>query len=143
MDATSPSPVLLFDGECALCNRVVRLLLWLDRRKTLRFAALQGCAGQNFLRRHGLPADDFDSLVFVPDWPGPERGGYLQRTDGLLAALRACGGWGEGLAAVLAICPRGWRDAGYRAVARSRYRIFGAWQPQPWPRPEWAERFLP
>mgnify|MGYP000479251079 CR=1 FL=1 len=29
--SNAPSgPVLFFDGECGLCNRIVRLLLWLD-----------------------------------------------------------------------------------------------------------------
>jgi predicted DCC family thiol-disulfide oxidoreductase YuxK len=35
-------PVLFFDGECGLCNRVVRLMLRLDRRGRLRYAPLQG-----------------------------------------------------------------------------------------------------
>ena len=61
-------PVLLYDGECGLCNRVVRLLLRLDRGERLRFARLQSDAGQSYLQAQGLPAADFDSLVYVPDW---------------------------------------------------------------------------
>ena len=138
----SPGPVLLFDGECGLCRRVVRLLLRLDRGAGLRFAPLQGPAAQAFLRRHGLPATDFDSLVFVPDWAQRERPGFLLRTDGAMAALRECGGAGRALAVGLAIFPPTWRDAGYRLVARWRYRVFGEWKPRPLARAEWAARFL-
>jgi predicted DCC family thiol-disulfide oxidoreductase YuxK len=134
--------VLLFDGECWLCNRVVRALLRLDRRGRLAFAPLQGRPAQEFLRAHGLPDRDFDSLVYVPDWTKREQPGYLLRTDGALAALRACGGVGRAAAAVLRLAPAPCRDAGYRIVARLRYRVFGAWRQRPLPRPEWEARFL-
>ena len=56
---------MLFDGECGLCDRVVRLLLRLDRRGRLRFASLQGPEGQAYLRAQGLLTRDFSTLVFV------------------------------------------------------------------------------
>lgn len=132
--------VLLFDGECALCNGVVAMLLRRDRRGALRFATLQSAVGQAWLKAHGLPAGDFDSLVLVLDWEaaGP---GFLLRTDGLVAALEAAGG-SAGLAALLRILPRPWRDAGYRIVARLRRRIFGTWKEARLSRPEWAARFI-
>jgi predicted DCC family thiol-disulfide oxidoreductase YuxK len=135
-------PVLLYDGECGLCNRVVRLLLRLDRGERLRFARLQGDAGQAYLKAQGLPAADFDSLVYVPDWSRAGQRDFLLRTDGVIAALRECGGLGPELAAVLAVFPVAWRDAGYRLVARWRYRIFGVWRPRPLARPDWVGRFL-
>lgn len=145
MGASTPTPpvtgpVLLFDGECGLCHRCVRLLLRLDRRGRLRFAPLQSPAAQAYLRAQGLPVADFDSLVFVVDWAAaaPPR----LRTDGVLAALRLCPGAGRMLAAVLGLVPGRWRDAGYRFIARWRYRIFGEWRPRPLARPQWAERFF-
>jgi predicted DCC family thiol-disulfide oxidoreductase YuxK len=135
-------PVLLYDGECGLCNRIMRLLLRLDREERLRFATLQGRAGQAYLSAHALPAADFDSLVLVPDWTRREQREFLLRTDGVIAALRGCGGLGRGLAAALAVLPAAGRDAGYRLAARWRYRIFGAWRPRPLARPEWRARFI-
>jgi len=135
------APVLLFDGECGLCQRIVRALLRRDRREVLRFASLQGPAAQAYLRDQGLPTEDFDSLVFVPNWSRPTHGDYRLRTDGALAALRAVGGppWAV---ALIAVWPAAWRDAGYRLVARWRYRIFGRWKPGVLDRPEWSNRFL-
>jgi len=140
MSAPGPTgAVLFFDGECGLCNRVVRLLLAFDRRGTLRFAPLQGPAAQAYLRVHHLPTNDFSSLVFAPDWPG-NGAKPLLRTEGVIAALRATDH--PRLAGMLAVIPRGLRDAGYKIVARVRYAIFGPWRPRPLPRSEWAARFL-
>ena len=137
-------PVLLFDGECGLCNRVVRMLLRIDSDGRLRFAALQSPPAQEFLRAHGLPTGDFDTLVFVPDWSqrdDPEVI-FLRRTAGVIAALRSCGGAGRLLAGLLAIFPAALRDAVYRLVARARHRMFGPWRACPLPRPEWSGRFI-
>lgn len=135
-------PVLFFDGECGLCNRIVRGLLRLDSRGVLRYAPLQGPTAQTYLRAHGLPTEDFDSLVFVPDWARRDEAEFSMRTDGALAAARAVGGAGRMLAWAQVI-PAQWRDAGYKLVARYRYQIWGEWTPRPLARPEWAARFLP
>jgi predicted DCC family thiol-disulfide oxidoreductase YuxK len=133
-------PVLLFDGECGLCHRVVRALLRTDRIGALRFAPLQSPAAREFLRTHGLPADDFDTLVFVPDWSRRGEKIFLLRTDGAIAALRAVGATRR--ATLLGAVPRALRDAGYRIVARWRTTFFGPWQTRPLPRAEWVERFF-
>jgi len=137
----APDPVLLFDGECGLCQRIVRVLLRLDRAGRLRYAPLQGAAARDFHARHGLPTADFASLVFVPDWSQRDRPDFSRRTDGAIAALRTCGAIGEELAAVIGALPAPWRDAVYRGVARWRHRIFGAWTPRPLPAAI-AARFL-
>lgn len=134
-------PVLLFDGDCGLCQRLVRWLMRLDRAGRLRFAPLQGKTAQAYLRRHGLPTVDFDTLVFVPDWSRRERREFLVRTAGVIGAIRSLDRRSvRTLAAVLTVFPERCRDAAYRWVARGRHRIFGPWQPRPWPRPEWSER---
>ena len=137
-------PVLFFDGECGLCNRLVRLLLRLDRRGRLRFAPLQGRTAQDYLQTHGLPTVDFDTLVYVPDWSRRGAPEYLLRTAGVIAALRFVGGGvARTIAALVALFPGVVRDAGYRVVGHWRYRLFGPWRPKPLPRPEWEARFLP
>ena len=135
-------PVLLFDGECGLCNRLVRWLLRIDRRGQLRFAALQSQAAQNYLRSVGLPTQDFDSLVFVPDWNNWNAAAPRLRTDGALSALALVGGGWTWLAKVLRCAPAPLRDVIYRLIARFRYRLFGAYKPTPLPNPSWANRFL-
>jgi predicted DCC family thiol-disulfide oxidoreductase YuxK len=140
MMATPTGPVLLFDGECGLCHRCVRLLLRLDREARLHFAPLQSPAAQAYLRTQGLPAEDLDSLMFVPDWAGAAS--PLRRTEGVRAALRLCPGTGRALAAVLGVFPAAWRDGGYQFIARWRHRSRGKWRSRPLARPEWEACFF-
>lgn len=134
------APVLLFDGECGLCNALVRFLLRRDQARRLRFAPLQGPYGQLALRKRGLPTEDFDSLVFLPrgdDGPG------LVRTDGALSALAELGGNWARLARGLHKIPPPARDLVYRAIARVRYGIWGRHRGTPLAEsPDWAGRFL-
>jgi len=134
-------PVLFYDARCGLCNRVVRLLLRTDRAGRLRFATLQGEKGQAYLRLWKLPTQDFDSLVFAPDWSAPDRFAPRLRTDGALAAAAAIGGVWR-LITWARLLPVWLRDPVYRLVARTRYSLFGEYQPSPLPDPEWAKRFL-
>jgi predicted DCC family thiol-disulfide oxidoreductase YuxK len=134
-------PVLLYDGECGLCNRLVRSLLRTDQAGRLSYAPLQSAPAQAYLRSQGLPATDFDSLVFVPDWDHPVAHDYRMRTDGALAACKVVGGkWG--LLSGFRVLPRWLRDPFYKLVARTRYALFGAYRPTPLVKPEWGKRFI-
>jgi predicted DCC family thiol-disulfide oxidoreductase YuxK len=138
----APLPVILFDGECGLCNRAVRLLMRWDNWGRLRYAPLQGYGAQKYLREHGLPTQEFSSLVLVPDWEHQERPDYLLKTDALVAALRGCGGLGKTMGNLLGMLPRSFRDRGYDVIARWRYRVFGAWRACPLPNAEWRQRII-
>jgi predicted DCC family thiol-disulfide oxidoreductase YuxK len=134
-------PVLLYDGECGLCNWVVRFLLREDGPGRMHFAPLQGESAQAYLQAQGLPVRDFDSLVFVPDWNDPAPGVYRLRTAGICGAADEIGGlwrvlgWTRFLPAAL-------RDGAYKLVARFRYALFGQYRPAPLPDPVWEQRFL-
>ena len=133
-------PVLLFDGECGLCQVLVRFVLKRDKEEQVAVAPLQGETGQSMLRRAGLPTEDFDSLVFFPD---AGKDCTLLRTDGVVAVLRLLPGPWRQLGSGLAALPRGFRDGGYRLVAKMRHRIFGDPRPNGLDRPEWTLRVLP
>jgi predicted DCC family thiol-disulfide oxidoreductase YuxK len=134
-------PVLLYDGECGLCNGVVRFLLREDAGGRMRFAPLQSPAAQAYLRAQGLPTEDFDSLVFAPDWDRPENGGPRLRTDGALAAADEIGGVWR-VISWASVLPAAVRDPFYKVIARSRYALFGEYRPSPLPEAEWQRRFL-
>jgi predicted DCC family thiol-disulfide oxidoreductase YuxK len=142
MSELRPSrPVLLYDGECGLCNGVVSRLLATDPAGRLNYAPLQSEPAQAYLRAQGLPTADFDSLVFVPDWNYPEVYPPLFRTDGALAAAAVVGGVWR-LVTWLRVLPGGVRDPFYKLVARFRYQLFGEYRPSPLPDPAWTSRFL-
>ena len=136
-----PRPVLLYDGECGLCNRLVRSLLRADQAGRLNYASLQSAPAQMYLRSQGLPTQDFDSLVFVMDWDHPLAYPPLLRTDGALAAAAEVGGIWR-VVAWLRVLPRWLRDSFYRGVARTRYALFGEYRGIPLAESKWGSRFL-
>ena len=122
-DAAS-NPIVLYDGVCGLCNRVVRFVLKRDQRLRFRFAALQSDFASPLLRRHGADPDDLDTMYVLLDSGLPtER--LVSRGDAATVILKELGGvWGV-LGSALGCIPRGLRNWGYNLVARNRYRIFG------------------
>lgn len=112
------APLVVFDGDCVLCSRSMRLLARLDRARRFRMTPAQGAIGQALYRHLGLPTDRFATYLLVAD------GRIHQRSDAIVEiARRLRGPWRA--AAALAIVPRRLRDALYDLVARHRYRIFG------------------
>jgi predicted DCC family thiol-disulfide oxidoreductase YuxK len=134
---TSEGPVLLYDGVCALCNAAVVFTLKRDRRKTVRFAPLQGeTAARLLASRPGLSG--IDSMIWID-----EGGQAFTRSGAALAIGRHLGGPWAALASLSRIVPTVIRDAVYDLVARTRYRVFGRYDVCPVPPAEHLGRFLP
>lgn len=135
------SDLVLYDGVCGLCHRLVRWLLRIDRRARLRYAPLQGATAAPILARHP-ELDGVDSVVLVRH-AGEAGETIAVRSASVVGALRSLGGLWGALAALLAVVPRPWRDALYDAVARRRYRWFGRFESCRLPTAEETGRFLP
>lgn len=140
--------LVLYDGVCGLCNRMVRLLLRADRRHVLAFAPLQGPTAARLAERHGFPTaaagDDpagLRTIVYVRSFGLQRERAYL-RSEAVLRILWDVGGpWS--LLAVLRLVPRFLRDPVYDWVARHRYGWFGKLDQCPLPPPDQRARFLP
>lgn len=127
--------VLLFDGECNLCNGVVDLVVRWDRRGAIRFAPLRSSAAADLLEGSGVDASKSESVVFV------DGGRVWTRSDAVLAVcgeLRAPLRWLR----FLRVVPRGVRDAVYRFIARRRFGWFGRRKTCRTPSAEEKDRFL-
>jgi len=114
-------PILLVDGECALCNRAVRFFSEEDAHEVFRYATLQGSMGQRFVLKHGLAG--LDSMVLIENPSTPHERAFV-RSTAPLRALTALGGFWK-LAGIGLVIPRPLRDGVYDAVAQRRYRWFG------------------
>ncbi len=128
-------PVVLFDGVCNLCNGVVQFLIPRDPSGRLRFASLQSDAGQSLLERHGLPTEDFDSIVLVDGDRVYEKSDAVLRIAALL-------GWPYRIAAVGRVIPASVRDRLYDVVADNRYGWFGRTDRCMVPDDDVSDRFL-
>jgi predicted DCC family thiol-disulfide oxidoreductase YuxK len=137
---TPSQSLVLYDGVCGLCNRLVTFLLRHDRRDQFRFAPLQSEFAQVLLRRYNLDPNDFDTVVVVADYQRPaERA--LTRSEAALWAVAHVGGMWR-FFAVAKLVPFSLREALYRFIAQRRYRIFGKYNQCPLPRPEDRDKFL-
>jgi predicted DCC family thiol-disulfide oxidoreductase YuxK len=135
------NPIILYDGVCGLCNRLVQFLLKHDRQGRLRFASLQSDFAAKVLQRHAIDPTDLDTMHVVENYEQPDER-VLQRSDAILRAGRELGGFWSASAAAAAVIPRGLRDTIYRFVARNRYRVFGKYESCMLPDPNQRSRFL-
>ena len=134
------NPIVLYDGVCGLCNRLVQFLLKRDTDNRFRFASLQSEWANNLLRDHGLDPNDLDTVYVVKDYGQPEQT-LLARSDAILYLLNQLGGVWK-LSGVGRVLPKPIRDAVYKVVARNRYRVFGKYESCMLPDPKHRAKFL-
>ena len=133
-------PVVLYDGVCGMCNRLVRTILRRDPEGHFRFATQQGPFATAVLERHHAFRERFETMYVLLD-PGTPQERLLSHSDAAVyvlshirGPLRALRAWGW--------LPHFLRDWIYRFIARKRYRWFGKHETCPLPPAEWKERFL-
>jgi len=136
-----PTYILLYDGVCGLCNRIIQFVLRHDRKEVFRFAALQTQLATRILRRHGENPSALDTVYVVVNYDRPDES-LLTRSDAVFFTLKQFPGFWPVLGKAGSVLPRRLRDALYRLVARRRYRIFGRYDSCPVPSPETKARFL-
>lgn len=128
-------PVLLFDGQCNLCNGLVRFVIARDLKGVFRFAPLQGPSAAMYLRRFKLEQEALDTVILV------EGANAYRKSSAALRTLRRLRfPWPLGYA-FMAV-PRPVRDLAYDVVAKSRYRIWGRNETCMLPTAELKARFL-
>jgi predicted DCC family thiol-disulfide oxidoreductase YuxK len=79
---------------------------------------LQSAKGQSLLKKYGLPADDFDTVVYIK----AEK--YFLKSSAILHIVKELGGIWKSFF-IFIIIPVFIRDFIYTLIAKSRYRIFG------------------
>ena len=135
-----PQQLLLFDGECAMCDGTVQWVLDHDRQGVFSFAPLQGETAKAIVARHPELPPTLDSLILVKQTPDGEVVRY--HSDAVLGLARGLGGVWR-LAGALRLLPRFLRDPWYRMLAANRYKLFGKLEACRVPQPGEADRFLP
>jgi predicted DCC family thiol-disulfide oxidoreductase YuxK len=133
-------PVLLYDGVCGFCNRLVQFVLRHDDKKIFRFAALQSSFGSRVLTQHGVDTSATNTAYVLVS--GEEGQVLLQRSAAILFVMGRFGGIWSALAQIVRLLPLRIRDWGYNVIARHRYRIFGRYESCPLPSAADRERFL-
>lgn len=138
--AVLPETLMLFDGDCAVCDATVQFVLDRDPDGVVHFAPLQGETAAAVLERHPELPEDLDSIVLVQQTPEGET--VTVHSHAIFHLVRHVKGPYKALA-IFRFFPRFLTDAGYKAFAAMRYRIFGKVEQCRIPEPGQAERFLP
>jgi len=112
------TPIVIFDGECNICNGAVQFIIKRDPLARFTFAASQGDAGRALLARHGLTETGKSSMVLIQD----DR--TLFESDAVLEIAAGLQGPCRWLR-VFKVVPRFLRNPFYRLFAKVRYRLFG------------------
>lgn len=133
-------PILFYDSNCGLCARSVQWVLAHEhRRRTLRFAGLQGsrAAAIPELSRQVPP---LDSVIWYEEAGSAHPARVLRRSAAVLEVWRYVGGgWGV-VAGIGRLLPGSFRDWVYGLVARHRHSL--ASPACVVPGPEERDRFL-
>ena len=137
--------LVIFDGQCGLCNRAVRWLVRRDSQDRLRFVAFESEMVAGILARQGIGAPDPesgpDTILVVREFGHPSEL-VLVRSEAVLALLAELPCPWPTVEIVLGWIPRPVLDLGYRLVTRWRYRIWGRLENCPVPTAENGRHFL-
>jgi predicted DCC family thiol-disulfide oxidoreductase YuxK len=135
-----PGHLIVYDGVCGLCNRLIGFVLVRDRGRLFEFASLQSEQGREALTAHAQNPDRLDTVYVIVEHRSP-RASVLSRARAVLFVLSALGGWWR-VPALAGRLPDRALNWGYDIVARSRYRWFGRYERCLVPRPEYRDRFI-
>ncbi len=132
--------LVLYDGVCGLCSRVIDFILTHDHRAVFTFASLQSAIGRAIVERCGGNPDELTSFYVLANY----RTGHARMFSRSSAALFVAGelGWPWKVAVLMRVLSTAILDRVYDVVAQSRYRIFGRHEQCLPPRPEFRSRFL-
>ncbi|MCQ6280391.1 thiol-disulfide oxidoreductase DCC family protein [Bacillus sp. EB600] len=109
--------IILFDGECNLCNSSVQFIINKDPDGYFQFASLQGKTGQKLLKKCTI-YHEIDSIVLIEN----DRF-YIKSSAALKICKKLKGIWK--LCSIFEIIPPFIRDCFYDIVAKNRYKWFG------------------
>jgi predicted DCC family thiol-disulfide oxidoreductase YuxK len=127
------SHLVVYDGVCMLCNRLIQHLLAKDKRQILTFSSFQGLP--DVLSKNGLQFPLEESISYY------RKGRWWQQSSAVLMIYRDV--FGPGHWSQLAwIFPRFFRDFIYRIIAKNRYRWFGKHAHCVLPTPAQKDRFI-
>lgn len=109
--------IIVFDGVCNFCNRVVRIIIRHDPTAQIHFTAQQSEAGEKLMNEISIK-ENSNSVLFVKD------GLVYYKTDAVIEIAKLLTGWPRILQYSI-IVPRFIRNFIYELVAANRYRLFG------------------
>jgi predicted DCC family thiol-disulfide oxidoreductase YuxK len=132
--------LVLYDGVCGLCNRLLQFLLVHDGRAVFDFASLQSATGQALVKRCGGNPLDLTTFYVIANYRTSGARAFTKSAAALFVAGEL--GWPWKAMRIAGVLPNALLDSVYDLIARTRYRVFGRYEQCPMPRPEFTRRFV-
>ncbi len=111
-------PLIVFDGECNLCNWAVNFVLGKDKGEIFLFSPNQSDSGREILTKLGLGRVGDETVYLI------EKDKIYSRSTAVLLVLRRLPFPWKFLSACI-IVPKSIRDFIYDVIAKNRYVWFG------------------
>ena len=111
--------IILFDGNCKLCNNVVNFISKKDSREIFCFVPLESAKASEYLSHYNKKNVNKGSVLLIQD----EK--IYIKSDAVLHILKYLDGFWPVLYAFI-IIPKFLRDPVYDIIAKCRYKWFGA-----------------
>ncbi|MFT5892168.1 MAG: putative DCC family thiol-disulfide oxidoreductase YuxK [Dokdonia sp.] len=118
METNNKKDIIIFDGECNLCNGVIGWLMKFAPTATFNFVPFQSPKGQQLLRHYNKATDRLDTVILI------NQTGIHTHSDGFLKIVAKIPKW-KRVAALIGFIPRMFRDYVYKTASRNRLKWFG------------------
>lgn len=126
--------IIVFDGVCNFCNRIVQIIIRHDPSAQIHFAAQQSEAGEKLLNQYSIQ-ESTSSVVFIT------KGVVYYQYDAVIEIAKLLKGW-PSIFKYSIIVPRFLRNTIYKFIAANRYAIFGKQLQCMVPKEEDKKRFV-
>ena len=111
--------IIIFDGECNLCNGVIGWILKFSPSHQFDYIAFQSPKGQILLSNLGYSTMSLETVILI------DEKGVTTHSDGFLRILSKIPKW-QRLVTPLTLIPRFFRDFVYITASKNRVRWFGS-----------------
>jgi predicted DCC family thiol-disulfide oxidoreductase YuxK len=128
------SLIVLFDGDCNLCNRSVQFIIKRDITAKIKLASLQSEIAKELIKKHLPISAEINSILLLEDGKL-----FFKSTAALKIAIHLDGFWP--ILFILIIIPGFIRDYFYDVIATNRIKWFGK-AASCWVEKDYKERFL-
>jgi predicted DCC family thiol-disulfide oxidoreductase YuxK len=126
--------IVVFDGVCNFCNRIVQIIIRHDPSCQIHFAAQQSESGIKLLQEYSIQESP-SSVVFITN------GLVYYQSDAVIEIAKLLTGW-PSIFKYSIIVPRFLRNAFYRLIAANRYKLIGKQASCMVPKEEDRDRFI-
>jgi predicted DCC family thiol-disulfide oxidoreductase YuxK len=137
---TEAAHLVLYDGVCGLCSRLLQFLVTHDQRGVFAFASLQSATGRAVVERLGDDPVDLTSFYVLANYRTRHSRIFARSNAALFVAGHL--GWPWKGAVIARFLPGAVLDRAYNVVARNRYRLFGRFEQCLAPHPQFRGRFI-